>query len=59
VDVGVEREARRVVPEPPLHLLRVRSPLEEHRGAGVPEGMEACPRSVRFLGRRTQHAAAA
>jgi len=55
VDVGVERERRGVVPEPPLYLFRVGASFEEHRSTGVPEGVEACPRRADLLGDRPEH----
>src|SRR4051794_23744844 len=55
VYVALDREARRVVPEPPLHLDGVVAALEEHRRAGVAEGVEARPRGVDLLGHRAQN----
>src|SRR3954447_12887591 len=37
MNVGGEREGWRMVAQPNLHLLRVRTVPEQHRGAGVPQ----------------------
>ena len=52
VDVRGERERRGVVAEPPLHLYRVAALGEQHRRAGVAEGVESDPRQARLLARR-------
>ena len=52
-----ERERRRVMPEPPLHLHRVTSSSEQPRSARVPERVEASPRRAGLLRGRLQDTA--
>jgi hypothetical protein len=40
MDVGSQREGRRVVPEPMLDLYGVAAFREQHRGAGMAEGVD-------------------
>src|SRR5437763_17178780 len=52
--VGVDREARRVMTEPVLHLYRVPAAREQPRGNGMPEGMHPRPLHARLRARGSE-----
>src|SRR3954467_8649402 len=56
MDVGVEREARRVMTEPLLNLNDVPPLSKQPARDGMPERVEPCPLGARFGACRSKHA---